>query len=180
MYKTITITLPTIELLIHEISILRTRVHQFFFKVDELLLSETNPYIKQTYKLIHKLTKRCGTYKNGHFPIFGNNLSWLWETNEINGTYYSICNVCGEQKQTNVKRGVVEFTLDSIREDRKKYFNSVLQPYRQGEFSKEFKDAYPEISKDMVKEGAITESQYKKAKNVWSDLPGWSHREKTL
>ena len=73
-----------------------------------------------------------------------------------------------------------EFTKESIKEDRKKYFKSALQPYRDGEFSREFKEAYPDISKDMVKEGVITRKQHDRARDVWKDLPGYNNRRKSL
>lgn len=59
------------------------------------------------------------------------------------------------------------FTPDRILEDRKKHEKDVLQPYRDGEFSKEFRDEYPDVAKDMVKEGVITKQQHDSAKDVW-------------
>lgn len=50
---------------------------------------------------------------------------------------------------------------------RRQHRKELLQPYRQGEFSKEYKDAYPEQAKQMVKDKVITKKQYDKAKNVW-------------
>lgn len=60
-----------------------------------------------------------------------------------------------------------EFTTDEIREGRKKYRNDLLQPYREGEFSKEFRDAHFQQSMDMVRDGVITEHQFNHAKDVW-------------
>jgi hypothetical protein len=54
-----------------------------------------------------------------------------------------------------------------IKEERKAYQKDLIQPYRQGEFSKEFKEAYPEQSKGMVESGTVSKKQYKDAKNVW-------------
>lgn len=62
---------------------------------------------------------------------------------------------------------VKEWIPDSIKDARKTYKKELLQPYRGGEFSNEYKEAYPEIAKGMVKEGVITEKQYKNAKDVW-------------
>jgi len=56
---------------------------------------------------------------------------------------------------------------ESIKEGRKKYKKELLQPYRQGELSKEYIDAYPHQVKTMIKEGAVTRKQVEKAKNVW-------------
>ena len=60
-----------------------------------------------------------------------------------------------------------EFVPERIKESRKEYEKELLQPYRQGEFSKEYRDAYPKIAKDMVKEGVITQKQHDNAKKVW-------------
>jgi len=64
---------------------------------------------------------------------------------------------------------------DSTKEDRKKYFKSTLQPWRDGVPSKEYVEAYPDIAKETLGEDNI-----KKAKNVWYDLPNWKNRHKTL
>lgn len=78
------------------------------------------------------------------------------------------CQDCQNSDQGQRLTGTLhEFTTDNIREGRKKYRKELLQPYRQGEFSKEYRDAYPEIAKDMVKEGVITQRQFDKAKEVW-------------
>lgn len=55
----------------------------------------------------------------------------------------------------------VEFTKQSIKEERKTYANDVWQPYRQGELSKEYLDTYGD---SRVK---VTEKEKRKAKNVW-------------
>lgn len=47
------------------------------------------------------------------------------------------------------------------------YEKDLLQPYRDGEFSKEFRDAHPESAKRMVKDGVITKQQHDNAKEVW-------------
>jgi len=62
-----------------------------------------------------------------------------------------------------------EFSTDGIREGRKKYEKHLLQPYRAGEFSKEYRDAYPEVSRKMVKSGSITKEQHDSAKDVWRE-----------
>ena len=55
-----------------------------------------------------------------------------------------------------------------IKDERQKYKKDLIQPYREGEFSKEFKEAYPSQTAGMIKEGVITKKQAKEAKNVWS------------
>lgn len=63
-----------------------------------------------------------------------------------------------------------EFTSESIKEGRKKYFKSIVTRYRDGELSKEFVEAYPERAKAMVKEGIHTKKEIKNAKEVWGDI----------
>lgn len=60
-----------------------------------------------------------------------------------------------------------EFTTQSIKEGRKQYAKELLQPFRAGEVSKEYLDAYPDKKRGMIKEGIITKKQAKQAKNVW-------------
>lgn len=69
--------------------------------------------------------------------------------------------------------GYAERVPDRIKEDRKKYFNTMVQPLRGGQLSKEYVDAYPELAKKQYGD------KVKKAKNVWKDLPGWSGRDKS-
>jgi len=89
---------------------------------------------------------------------------------EIHKIYgYLDCKECRDRlKDRAIISGVMyELTTDEIREGRKQFKNELVQPYRQGEFSKEFREAHPKISRGMVKEGAITQKQHDKAKDVW-------------
>ena len=63
-----------------------------------------------------------------------------------------------------------EFTTDAIKTDRKKYKKELLQPFRQGQISKEYLDAYPKQAKGMIKEGIITKKQAKQSKEVWKGV----------
>ena len=72
-----------------------------------------------------------------------------------------------------------EFIPDRIKEDRQKYFKSMIQPFRDGELSKEYCEAYPQSVGKMIKEGHISEKEVSKAKPVWRDLKGQSHWRKT-
>lgn len=54
-------------------------------------------------------------------------------------------------------------------EQRKQHRKNLTQPYRDGAFSAEFKEYFPDKAKQMVKEGVITQKQYDKAKPVWKD-----------
>ena len=60
-----------------------------------------------------------------------------------------------------------EFTTEDIKDGRKLYARELTQPYRDGQFSKEYRDFYPKQARGMVKEGVITQKQHDNAKRVW-------------
>jgi len=100
---------------------------------------------------------------NNHYPIMGN-----WDVIEETRDYRVWkCPKCGEVYKGNRHKGVLEFTTDAIREGRKQYRKELLQPYRQGEISKEYLDAYPKNRDGMLREGILTKKQVKNAKEVW-------------
>ena len=66
-----------------------------------------------------------------------------------------------------------EFMPDRVRDDRREYFNSTIQPFRQGELSKEYIDLY---GTDSVN---VSKYEIKKAKNVWTDLEGYNTRDRS-
>lgn len=74
-----------------------------------------------------------------------------------------------QEEDENIERpeNPHEFTSESIREGRRQYFKTALQPWRQHTASKEFIETYPEESKEM-----FTQKEIKHAKEVWNDLPG--------
>jgi hypothetical protein len=66
-----------------------------------------------------------------------------------------------------------EFIPESMREDRKENAKSMIQPWREGEVSAEFIQAYPKQANKM-----FTQEERMKAKEVWKgELP--SYWEKT-
>lgn len=67
----------------------------------------------------------------------------------------------------------------SIPEQARKYFKSMIQPFRQGKFSKEFVEAYPDKTKEMVKNGMVTQAEVNNAKYLFKDLAGWKDRKKS-
>lgn len=103
--------------------------------------------------------KRC----DQHYPILGN-----WDVLE-EGRDYKVwkCPNCDETYSNNKHHGVLEFTTDEIKEGRRKHEKQLLQPFREGEVSKEYLDAYPKAKAGMVKEGIITKDQARNAKDVW-------------
>ena len=65
-----------------------------------------------------------------------------------------------------------EFVPERLKDDRHEYFNSIVQPYRGDDLSKEYIEAHG--TKGIGKEVDIS-----KAKEVWTDLPGWHDRKHT-
>ncbi len=55
----------------------------------------------------------------------------------------------------------VEFTTEEIKEQRNTFADDILQPYREGELSKEYLEKYG------TKSIKATPQEIKKAKNVW-------------
>lgn len=67
-----------------------------------------------------------------------------------------------------------EFTTEAIKEERYKHRDDIVQPWRQGEFSQEFKEANPETAKEMLKDGRVSQKEYDGAKSVWKgDVEGY-------
>lgn len=68
--------------------------------------------------------------------------------------------VCGE----HYKVKSIEWVPDRIREERKMFKNDLIQPFRDGQLSKEFVDLYGTKNLD------VTDKEVRNAKNVWQDL----------
>lgn len=78
------------------------------------------------------------------------------------------CRVCQKRQREILKpKPAIEVTTDQIKEDRKIFQEDILQPFRDGQLSKEYVDTRPERVKEMIKEGHITEQEVKEAKDVW-------------
>lgn len=58
-----------------------------------------------------------------------------------------------------------EFMPERIKNERVKYFKDMVQPWRQGEASREYIEQHPDKAKKM-----FSESEIKKSKYVWKDL----------
>lgn len=86
------------------------------------------------------------------------------------------CKACVEKYDSShsaLSRSLEDPLPYDMREQRKQYAKELLQPYRGGEFSQEYRDAYPKQAKEMVKAGVITQEQHDKARPVWKgDVPG--------
>jgi hypothetical protein len=65
-----------------------------------------------------------------------------------------------------------EFIPQRVKDERVEYANDMLQSHRGGELSREYVEAYPERTKAMIKDGAITKEEVKKAKYVWKEVKG--------
>lgn len=66
-----------------------------------------------------------------------------------------------------------EFIPDRVKEDRIEYFNSTIQPFRNGELSKEYIEEYGTENIN------VSDEDIKKAKNLWTDLKGYKTRKKS-
>ena len=78
-----------------------------------------------------------------------------WRTQVINGEVVDICSL--HFRPTNH-----EFIPQRIKDDREKFAKSTLQPWREGNPSAEFIEAYPERAKKM-----FTVKERLTAKEVW-------------
>lgn len=66
-----------------------------------------------------------------------------------------------------------EMVPQRIKDERVTYANDQLQSHRGGELSREFLEAYPNQAKKMLRAGAISKEEVKKAKYVWNkDVKG--------
>lgn len=70
------------------------------------------------------------------------------------------CDSCQNASRARGTAKAVEFTSESIKEDRKKFAKDILQPFRAGEVSKEYLKVYG--SKGLN----VTEAEAKRAVNT--------------
>ena len=95
------------------------------------------------------------------------------------GTYYSVvqgdkCKEIMRKKYKEVKLGgLPEFTTEKIKNQRKEYWKSMVQPEREGILSKEFVELHPEKCKNIPSE------RLKKAEYVFRDFAGWETRHQS-
>lgn len=89
---------------------------------------------------------------------------------------YLPCKSCQERQSQIAKPSEqIEFTSESIKEGRRKFFKSTIQPWRDNRPSLEYAQAYPERAKKKF-------AKYKKSeiKEVWKDITpggGWGRTE---
>ena len=91
-------------------------------------------------------------------------------------SFREYCDEC-KSKQSKVDSTSAvnhEFTSEEIKKERYIHRKDIVQSFRQGEFSKEYRDANPERSQEMVDEGIITKEQHDDATNLWTgDVEGY-------
>lgn len=102
---------------------------------------------------------------DNHYPIIG---SWTIIVDEVDYTTWQ-CPNCKETHTSKRHKGKLDIVPDRIKEDRAKNRDVMLQPHRDGQFSKEFAEKYPQATKQMIKDGSVTQKEVSKAKNVWTD-----------
>ena len=66
-----------------------------------------------------------------------------------------------------------EFMPANVTDDRQEYFNSIVQPYRDGKLSKEYLDAHG------TKGIEASDKEIREAKPLWRDLKGYNTRKKS-
>lgn len=76
---------------------------------------------------------------------------------------YIACKNCRDQEKPLSER-TYEMVPDRIKEDRIKHKNSMIQPFRNGQVSKEYLDLY---GSSRIQ---VTPEEIKNAKNVWGEL----------
>ena len=98
-------------------------------------------------------------------------------TRSVEGELRDSCPSCSGISKMSRSREIVP---KGTKEDRKKYFKSLTQPYRDGKLAKEFVEAYPDQVKSQVEKGEIKQKDVDSAKYMWKDLSGWDTRDKSL
>jgi hypothetical protein len=95
---------------------------------------------------------------------------WNWKHTKIDlGDTFIEGWICGEHFHDTGSR---ERVPERIEREREKYAKETLQPYRNGELSKEFVQAYPEKVKKLDPQVV------KKAKYTWGDIPVYKRMQK--
>lgn len=96
--------------------------------------------------------------------------------NEAQASIYGIipCKDCQTRRNNQqLPDRQIEFTPDYVKESRKEYAKSIIQPYRGGVLSKEYIDTFG------TKGIRATEDEVKKAEYVWDDQPNMSNLKDT-
>ena len=71
------------------------------------------------------------------------------------------CRKCTEKQRSAQIKETIELTTEGIKQDRKKYHDDIIQPYRGGTVSKEYIKKYGDKR--------FTKEEIKGAKNVWQE-----------
>lgn len=88
-----------------------------------------------------------------------NDKSWKF----VSGKWY-----CTKHHRPNK---MSEFMPEKVKDDRREYFNSIVQPWRGDDLSKEYIEAHGTEGINVTKE------EMSKAKDVWKDASGWNTRK---
>jgi len=100
-------------------------------------------------------------------------------------TYCNGCNTEHEDRSWKFRNGgwyctkyhtpsrLSEFIPGNIVDDRQEYFNSTLQPFRDGKVAREYLEAYGSEGID------VTDKEVREAKDLWKDLKGYNTRSKS-
>lgn len=65
------------------------------------------------------------------------------------------------------KPSSIEVIPQRIKDERERYGADQIQSHRQGEFSREYAETYPDRTREMIEAGVVTRQEVKKSKYVW-------------
>ena len=91
-------------------------------------------------------------------------INWRSKLIDISKTEKKLIWMCGDH-YAPIKP---EFVPERTREDRRRAFKDIIQPYRENTLSKEYVDTYG------TRHLNVSEGEVARAKYTWRDQPGWS------
>lgn len=162
--KRVELFIPTIEDLGRKVSHFKSYFSSLSYSLENRLFNNSG---KILWKTIHILTGKCGSRSMSHWPIMGNTRAWLWKSTEKGLEQTWTCTVCGQKMVSYRTREILDDRTDEMIEAGKQYAGDTIQPFRQGDLSREFVELYPNRVRKMIKDGSITKDEVKKSKEVW-------------
>ena len=99
MEYTLRIIVPTKKEILYFVRDFLNIVDKKSYAIEASLYKRAN---KLMWRLLNRITKRCGSREYGHYPIFGNEKPWMWSTLRRLDKQYSTCTVCGYKAVTKI------------------------------------------------------------------------------
>lgn len=105
MIKRFEIDIPTVEEIKSQCDSIVEAINRKLVKLETWIFSKGN----QTFwRLAFETTHRCGSRESGHYPVFNNPKTWLWNVKEHNGIQRAKCQICSEAIQVKVEKDLGE------------------------------------------------------------------------